>query len=519
MAIAMALLMMGEAQAEVVPHRLISEGAVLQQGMDVPIWGTARDGESVTVEFQDQKLITTAKEGRWRVTLKSLHPGGSFTLKIQGENTITFTNILVGEVWVCTGQSNMNFGLAQSDGGAEAVANSTDPMLRLLALPIRGAATPQRDFETALTWHESKPQTTPYFSAVAYYFGRRLRQDRNAPVGLIFGGNGSMSVQPLTPAPILEALEKKDPFLRRYRDAWDKQIREYPQALEKYQKDLPDLMKKHEDAVAKAKAESKEAPRPPSPPDNPSLAYKQPSWLYNGRIAPLQPYAIRGVIYYQGESNVANAYEYQPIFSGLIRGWRQAWGEGEFPFLFVQLSACGEPPTRDTGWSELREAQLKTSRQVPHTAMIVTTDVGDCKDIHPKRKAPVGARLALAARAIAYGEHIEYSGPIYESMKVNGDRVTLNFQHVGGGLVAKDGELKGFTIAGADQKFVSAHAEIKGDQVIVWSADVKEPVAVRYGWADCPLEINLSNKEGLPASPFRTDDFPTVTMPKKSPTK
>src|ERR1043166_2472494 len=191
-----------EARAEVIPHRLISEGAVLQEWMNVPIWGTAKDGEQVSVEFQNQKLTTIAKEGGWRVGRKTLRPGGPFTLRIQGENTITLTNILVGEVWVCTGQSNMNFGLGYSEGGSEAVANSADPMLRLLSLPIRGAATPQRDFDGSLTWHQAKPDTTPNFSAVAYHFGRHLREDRKAPVGLIFGGNGSMSVQPLTPGQI-----------------------------------------------------------------------------------------------------------------------------------------------------------------------------------------------------------------------------------------------------------------------------------------------------------------------------
>jgi sialate O-acetylesterase len=516
--VVIALLVTAQLRAEVVPHTLISEGAVLQQGVDVPIWGTGKDGEQVAVEFQDQKLSTIVKDGRWRVDLKALKPGGPFTLKI---NTITLNNILVGEVWICTGQSNMNMGLGQIEGGPEAVANSADPMLHFVNLPVRGAATPQRDFETKLTWNESNPKTTAYLSAVAYHFARHLRQHLNVPVGLIFGGNGSMSVQPLTPARVLEAVEKEDPSLRRYRDTWEKSIRDYPQTMEKYQKDLPQLLQKHDEAVEAAKAAGKEPPRPPAPPEDPSKAYKQPSWLYNGRIAPLQRYAIRGVIWYQGESNVATAYEYAPIFAGMIRGWREDWNEanpaqGEFPFLFVQLSACGSTAYGgDSAWAELREAQLKASKSVPNTAMIVSIDFGDPKDIHPKRKEPIGARLALAAQALAYGEKVEYSGPIYDSNKIDGDHVTIAFKHAGSGLMAKDGVLKGFTIAGDDKKFVSAKAEIQGNQIVVSSAEVKQPVAVRYAWADAPIDANLYNKEGLPASPFRTDDFPLSTKTKE----
>jgi sialate O-acetylesterase len=233
-------------------------------------------------------------------------------------------------------------------------------------------------------------------------------------------------------------------------------------------------------------------------------------------IAPLVPYAIRGAIWYQGESNAGRAYEYRTLFPAMIRNWRDAWGQGDFPFLFVQLAPFMKIVTEpgESAWAELREAQLLTTRTVPNTAQAVITDVGDEDDIHPKQKEPVGKRLALAALALAYGRDVVYSGPDYQRMKVEGDRAVLSFKHVGEGLEARGGPLKGFAIAGTDRKWVNGEAEIQGDRVVVWSPQVKGPVAVRYGWANYPLG-NLWNKDGLPASPFRTDDFPLTTEPKR----
>ncbi len=246
-------------------------------------------------------------------------------------------------------------------------------------------------------------------------------------------------------------------------------------------------------------------------PENPS----RPSALYNAMIAPLVPYALRGAIWYQGESNASRAYEYRTLFSAMIEDWRSQWKQGDFPFLFVQLAPFMkiEPEPRESNWAELREAQLLTTSRVPKTGMVVITDVGEEDDIHPQQKAPVGERLAVAARAIAYGERIEYSGPIYLSMKIDGGRAVLSFKHTGRGLEARGGKLQGFAIAGPDNKFVSAEARIEGDKVVVESSQVKQPVAVRYGWANYPV-VNLWNKDGLPASPFRTDDLPMLTKPK-----
>jgi sialate O-acetylesterase len=238
--------------------------------------------------------------------------------------------------------------------------------------------------------------------------------------------------------------------------------------------------------------------------------------LFNGMIAPLIPYAIKGAIWYQGESNAGRAWQYRTLFPAMIRSWRDAWKQGDFPFLFVQLA----PFTRitlqpaDSNWAELRDAQLHTSRTVPQTAMAVITDVGDPDDIHPKQKEPVGARLALAARAVAYGQKVEYSGPVYEAMTVDGHKAVLTFTHAAKGLDAKYGALQGFTVAGEDHKFCNALAEVQDGKVVVWCDKVDKPMAVRFGWANCPL-CDFWNKDGLPASPFRTDDFPLTTQPKE----
>jgi sialate O-acetylesterase len=451
------------AQAAVKPNALFSDNAVLQQGMRVPVWGTADDGEKVTLKLQGQVASATAKDGKWRVDLDPLKAGGPFELTIAGKkDTITLKNIMVGEVWIASGQSNMQMSLKQSADAKQTIAAAANPQIRLFTVPRRATPEPQSDVNGV--WSESDPKTVPDFSAVAYFFGRDLQKQLKVPVGLISTNYGG------TPA-----------------EAWTSQ---------KTIKSTPALKE-----LAK---------RPPTTNAN------SPSGLYNAMIHPLLPYAIRGAIWYQGESNAGRAYEYRTLFPAMISDWRAAWGQGDFPFLLVQLAPftaiVREPVESD--WAELREAQLLATQALPNVAMAVITDVGDEKDIHPKQKAPVGARLALAARAVAYGEPVEFSGPVYYQQKIDGNRIVLEFKHVGGGLVAKDGPLTGFTIAGADRKFVRAQAEIKGDTVVVSSPKVKEPLAVRFGWSNYPV-VNLWNKAGLPASPFRTDDFPLTTAPKK----
>jgi sialate O-acetylesterase len=505
------------ALGEVKPHALFSDGMVLQQGIKAPVWGTANDGEQVAVRFQDQQVSATAKDGKWIVRLEELKAGGPFEMVITGKNTIRFKNVLVGEVWICGGQSNMEFPVSMSANAKEAVASSKNPMLRLFTVAHRTASSPRHSVNG--TWKESGPETVGNFTAVGYFFGRDLQKALGVPVGLIqscWGGTlceAWTSRQGLAKHPDFQDI---DAIQAR---AWER----YTQGLKKYEEareEQEEIREGTRTAPApsspaekrRRSSDGRQAARPPQPPANPAHDPNIPASLHNGMIAPLIPYAIRGAIWYQGESNAGRAFQYRTLFPNMIRNWRDDWGEGDFPFLFVQLAPwqkiVQEP--QESAWAELREAQLLTSLHVPHTGMAVITDVGDEKDIHPRQKEPVGARLALAALGVAYDRPVAYSGPLYDSMTVEGDKAVLKFKHVGGGLTAKDGALRGFVIAGDDRKFTNAQAEIRGNEVVVWSPKVSRPVAVRYGWADYPLG-NLWNKDGLPASPFRTDDFPPIT--------
>jgi len=477
-------------RGEVKPNSLFSDGVVLQRGVAVPVWGTAKDGETVTVKFQDQTVSTTAKDGRWLVRLKPLKAGGPFTLRIDGENSLSIGNVLVGEVWLCSGQSNMGFELSRAANAAEAIAAAGDPQLRLFTVPRNAADVPQTDAPG--TWQESTPETATKFSAVAWFFGRELRRALKVPVGLINSSVGGTPAEAWTSRPVLEA----DPELKQILERHALSVKNYdPAAAAARQKQA---LEDHKAAAYRARASGKQPPPPPRPPQDPRRAAGRPAALYNGMIAPLEPFALAGAIWYQGEANAGRAAEYLTLFPAMIRNWRQAWDQRDFPFLFVQIA----PHERMT--PEIREAQLLTWRKVPRTAMAVTTDVGNETDIHPTQKEPVGARLALAARAVAYGEKVEYSGPVFSSVKIKGNRVILSFKHIGSGLMAKDGDLKGFAIAGADGNFLPATAQITGKTVVLSNPAVAKPVAARYGWASTP-DVNLFNKEGLPATPFRTD--------------
>lgn len=454
----------GASHAEVKLHHLFTGGAVLQQRMPVPVWGTARDGEKIKVEINRQTVKTTAADGRWMVRLRPMSAGGPYTLKVIGENNeVVVNDVLVGDVWVCSGQSNMQWSVRASAEPEATAASANDPMLRLFTVPRRPAETPEHDVDAA--WQIASPQTITDFSAVAFAFGKALRKARQVPIGLISTNYGGTVAEAWTNRADLDANSDLRKLL--FNVNGDK--------------------------------------------NNPN----RPAVLYNAMISPLLPYAIKGAIWYQGESNAGRAYEYRTLFPTMIRSWRTAWGQGEFPFLFVQLAPFMQisPEPQESQWAELREAQMLTLRTTPRTGMAVITDLGDEKDIHPRQKAPVGERLALAARALAHGEKIVYSGPIYDSMHIDRDRAILRFKNIGGGLMAKDGPLTGFAIAGKEGKFVNAEATIEGGTVVVRSPKVSEPVAVRYGWANYPV-VNLYNTEGLPASPFRTDDFPMLTRPK-----
>jgi len=492
------------ASAAVRPHPLISENMILQRGMAVPVWGTADDGEKVTVEIQGKRESTRATGGSWQVRLKDLKTGGPYTMTITGSNRIELQNVMVGEVWVASGQSNMEWPLSASANPEAAISAARNPLLRLFTVPKTHLDKPTTDVKGA--WQEAAPQSVERFSAVAYYFGRDLQKALGVPVGMIHTSWGGTPAEAWTSRRVLESDPQLQPILDRYSAA----MRAYPLAKLQYDQALARWREESE----KARQEGRPVPRQPQPPFGPQNPTR-PSALYNGMIAPLLPYGIRGAIWYQGESNAGRAVEYQRLFPAMIRNWREDWGQGDFPFFFVQLAPfmakTAEPG--ESAWAELREAQRLTAKTLPHTGMAVITDVGDERDIHPRQKEPVGARLALQALGTVYGKDVAYSGPEVKSAAIEGDRIVLRFNHASGGLVAKDGALQGFTIAGEDRKWVTAQAEIRGSTIVVWSPQVKKPISVRYGWASFP-QGNLWNGAGLPASPFRTDDFPLTTAPR-----
>jgi sialate O-acetylesterase len=377
------------------------------------------------------------------------------TVKGSSGNTITFKNVQVGEVWVCSGQSNMEMGIGVCNNAQEEIAAANYPNIRLFKVVKAKAAAPADDVKG--NWAVCTPGSVAAdgwggFSAAAYYFGRMLHKELNVPVGLIDTSWGGTPAEFWTSHKTLEST----PVLK-----------------------------------DSAKGES--------------------SCLYNGMLAPLMPYAIRGAIWYQGEANLGGAYRYRTLLPAMIANWRQDWGQGDFPFGIVQLAPWRYNGADPACWAELCEAQRMTLDKSPNTGLAVTVDIGDIKDIHPKNKQDVGRRLALWAMAKVYGKNIVYSGPIYKSMKVEGNKIRLDFDHVGGGLIASDGKpLTEFTIAGEDKKFVPAVAEIDGQTVVVHSDAVANPVSVRFGWQDC-AQPNFANKEGLPTSPFRTDTWKGVT--------
>lgn len=457
-----AMAMASAVMAEVRPHPLFSDNTVLQRGMPVPVWGKADPGEKVTVKFLDQEVsTTTGADGKWMVRLKPLKAGGPYTMRI---NDIEIKNVLVGEVWLCSGQSNMDFPLERAGTAERDIPKSLDYSLRWMVVPRVPSDTPLDWFESS--WQVSRPSVVPNKTAVGYYFARELRKDLGVPVGIIQSSVGGTRSEWWTPRPVLEA----NPVFKAV---------------------LEDQFKEQIEPT------------------------RHPSVLYNAMIAPLEPYAIRGVIWYQGESNKKEGYNYRVALPALIRSWRDAWGQGDFPFLFPQLPRFQKiqpEPKEDTGWAVIRESQVVTTKTVPNTGMAVIIDTGEEKNIHPTKKEPVGVRLALTARALVYGEDIVYSGPVYKAMKVQDDSIIISFDHVHGGLVGKDGPLTGFAITGEDRKWVWGDARIVGDRIVVRSPKVRHPVAVRFGWADFPV-VNLYNKEGLPASPFRTDAWPVATQP------
>jgi sialate O-acetylesterase len=429
--------------------------------------------------------------------------GGPHTMTIQGKNTLAFDQVVVGEVWICSGQSNMQWSVAAAKDADLEIATAKYPLIRLSTVPNRGTQEPQKDFRGR--WQPCRPDTVGGFSAVGYFFGRRLHQVLDVPVGLINDAWGGSACEAWIRRDILAADEKYGPLLKR----WEKLESNLSRAKAEYETKLAEWTTDS----AKAKAEGKQMPRRPANPEDQMRGNARPGNIYNGVLKPTIGYGIRGVIWYQGESNASRAYQYRDLFPLMIKSWRDEWGQGDFSFYWVQLAdfMAETPEPKDSSWAELREAQSMTLK-LPKTGEAVIIDVGDAHDIHPTNKQDVANRLARWALARDYGAKVSAQSPTYEAMEKRGNRIVLKFKEVGRGVRTADvAEARGFAISGDDHKFVWANAKIVGPATIeVWSDKVSEPVAVRYAWADNPV-CNIYSAEGLPLTPFRTDDFPSVT--------
>jgi sialate O-acetylesterase len=486
---------------------LISDHMVLQRDIQVKVWGWADPGEAVSVEFVEQQVRAVAdSNGRWSVALEPLEAGGPHEMKVSGSNILTVRDILVGEVWIGSGQSNMQWTVRDSGNPDEEIANADYPQLRLFSVERTVADKPQED--VVGHWAPTNPESVAGFSAVSYFFGREIHGNLEVPVGMIHSSWGGTPAESWTSQEALQANLSLMPILWN----WKRTLLNHPYAEAEYEERLEEWKREE----AEARAEGQPIPRQPRAPQGPGHSWT-PSGLYNAMIAPLTSFAIRGAIWYQGESNASayRSYEYRELFRTMIQDWRRAWNQGPFPFLFVQLANFRERKSEpvESTWAELQEAQ-RLALALPNTGMAVTIDIGEADDIHPKNKQDVGSRLALAARSVAYGQDIAFSGPLYRGMKVEGSQIRVYFDHVGGGLELRNGQATGFAIAGRDRTFRWANVQIDGDTIVVSNPEIPSPIAVRYAWQDNP-EASLFNAEGLPASPFRTDDWwsPGVVLP------
>jgi sialate O-acetylesterase len=480
--------------ADVSLPSLFSDHMVLQRDKHNYVWGWADANEQITVTFNGtMKSTNTLENGTWLVQLPPSPLGDPQTMTVQGNNTITISDILVGDVWVCSGQSNMGWPVSRSDDADAEIANANYPDLRYFHVPLKVALTKQSDVSGK--WVHTTPEVVGNFSAVAYFFGRDLHWDLNVPIGLIGTAWGGTAIESW----MSQSATEFSPTFNELNQDWMPDIKSQGDVLVKYyDRDVN--------------------PRPERPKAKRGVggAPNVPSFTYNAMLAPLWRYGIKGALWYQGESNAGRAYQYRDLMKTMITDWRAQFGQGDFPFFIVQLAnymAKVEKPGRSE-WAELREAQLMAT-ELPNVGMATIIDIGDADDIHPTNKQDVGHRLAQSALKIAYEQRIAPSGPTYKNHIARKGRITLYFDNLGGGLMTPDNQaLTGFAVAGEDEKFYWAEAEIKGKRIVVRSDKVPHPIAVRYGWADNP-DCNLYNKAGLPASPFRTDDWRLTTYKRK----
>lgn len=628
--------------ADVRLPKFFGDSMVLQRDQLIPIWGWAAKNEKVTVQLGGQKKsVVTGKDGKWRINLDRMSAGGPFKLLVNGKNSIAINDVLIGEVWLCSGQSNMEFTVNGVVNAKEEIAASNNPNIRHVAIPKAVSGKPENDISQNANWRSASPATTGNFTAVGYFFAKKLYDQLKVPIGLIHSSWGGTDIEPWTSR---DALEKSDEFKSLMKkipsinlDSLNKVFKEKLIAdLQKWQGGLPDatvvdswkefsfddgswhqmavpsiwetqgltnidgivwfrkniilfaadagkegtlelsliddnddtyingikigstngvtvvrkykiptgVLKEGKNVIAVRINDTGGGGGMYGPASDMKITINQqsqslagqwkyriasvvdtknsvapnsyPTLLFNAMVNPLIPYAIKGAIWYQGENNASRAYQYRTAFPLMINDWRQHWSEGNFPFYFVQLAsfnAANGNSQKGSAWAELREAQTLTL-SLPHTGMAVITDIGMADDIHPKNKQDVGKRLAAIVLHDAYGKNIVYGGPTYESMKTDGSKVVISFSSVGTGLMVKDkyGYINGFEIAGADKKFYYARAHVQDGKVIVESASVSNPIAVRFGWVDDAGESNLFNKEGFPASPFRTDDWKGITQ-------
>lgn len=501
---------------------VIGDHMVLQQRTEVPIWGWANPGESVQVKasWENATRVTDADgNGHWKLALQTPAAGGPFTIEIIGENRIILTDILIGEVWLCSGQSNMQMALNFPKPGyaapvlnhLEEIRRADHPRIRLFHVPYNASDVPAEDCKAA--WRACSPETVGDFSAIGYFFGRGLQERLDVPIGLINASQGGSALESWVSTAILASDQDYAPILKRYENA----LKNLPAAKLKHQEALDAWKKLGPEEQAKVL-------RPMAPFGQ--LKFCAPSTLYNGMINAILPFAIRGVIFYQGEENSIWPTNYEKLFAAMIRSWRGAWARPDLFFLYCQLTNFGNAPLEPAAqqfvdwhgtpeepaqmtvdsWTRVQEAQLKTLR-VPNTGMAVMADIGDPTNGHFPKKQEAARRLVLWALAGPYQRQVVCSGPLYRAMQKRGDRITISFEKLQCPLRSgRDARLKGFVIAGEDRVFHPADAQIRGNEVVVTSKEVRDPVAVRYAWGSS-TEMDLFNQQGLPASPFRTDNW------------
>ena len=507
------------ASANVRLPKIFSNHMLLQRGLEAPVWGWADAGEEVTVQFAGQSKAATADaNGKWMVRLASMEASSeSRVLVVKGKNTITLSDVLVGDVWICSVQSNMEWSTRSVIDAEKEIAAAQYPEIRLFDVPGHTTAATAQDDVPGGNWQRCAPGSVGNFSAVGYFFGRHFHRETGVPVGLLGTNWGGTRIEPWTPPvgfrsvpelkEIADQVDRFDPTTDAGKATWDAHL-----------KNVEAWIAKTRTSLATGTGVSN-APQTPG-----FTGGGDPTAIYNSMVHGLAPYGVRGALWYQGESNGSEGVSYFHKMQALINGWRQVWGQGDFPlyFYFVQLADFQQPndnPAGGDGWARLREAQLQTLTG-PHTGIAVITDIGAANDIHPRNKQDVGQRLALWALRDVAKKDVVPSGPLFKEIKVEGSAIRVHFEHAANGLIVgarkngleptpevKDGTLKRFAIAGEDKQWHWADAKIDGDTVVVSSKDVPKPVAVRYGFTMNPEGANLYNKEGLPASPFRSDDW------------